>query len=423
MIDYLIIRSHRQKCVSVVSRAATKHRGHVFGSALARLPVRVRTFSPCLQLKTAASDNLVVSERKCMEQPMVSSLQFAIPFLQLLVPLVAKPANDSSDTVNKSFPKHPDIKGHSNTPEGGLRQLTNLVAIIILSRGWCGLSRCVTYYLLVIGVSDFLVIITSVILNRIGRIYLRYSALSTTPGCTLSAVLVRCTRDSSVWLTVAFTIDRFVAICCQSLKTRYCTEQIALLVIGTIFVLSCIKNIPFYFIYQPLYIQDKVPWFCDVKVSFYTLPVWQAYHWLDHILTPFLPFLLILLLNALTVRHIFVASRARRRLRGALSREDSEMTNRNKSTVLLFTISLSFLCLWITYVGQFLYVRVTGVGYFTGLNFNDPLYIFQEMANMLQLLSSCNNVFIYAISQIRFREELKNMLMCPFTTITACIKQ
>ncbi|XP_059497712.1 probable G-protein coupled receptor 139 [Stegostoma tigrinum] len=300
---------------------------------------------------------------------------------------------------------------------------SNLVAIIILSRGCCGLSRCVTYYLLVIGVFDFLVIITSVILNRIGRIYLRYSALSTTLGCTLSAVLVRCTRDSSVWLTVAFTIDRFVAICCQNLKTRYCTEQIALLVIGTICVLSCIKNIPFYFIYQPLYIQDKVPWFCDVKVSFYTLPVWKAYHWLDHILTPFLPFLFILLLNALTVRHIFVASRARKRLQGALSHKDSEMANRNKSIVLLFTISLSFLFLWVTYVGQFLYVRVTGVGYFTGLNFNDPLYIFQEMANMLQLLSSCNNVFIYAISQIRFREELKNMLMCPFTMITACIKQ
>jgi len=74
-----------------------------------------------------------------------------------------------------------------------------------------------------IAVSDFLVIVTAAILNRIGRIYFSNSVLSTTPACRVSALLVFAARDGSVWLTVAFTIDRFVAICCQSLKIRYCT--------------------------------------------------------------------------------------------------------------------------------------------------------------------------------------------------------
>ncbi|XP_048380814.1 uncharacterized protein LOC125449180 isoform X2 [Stegostoma tigrinum] len=47
----------------------------------------------------------------------------------------------------------------------------NSVAIVILSRGRCGLSLCISYYLLAIAVTDFLVIITAVILNRIGGIY------------------------------------------------------------------------------------------------------------------------------------------------------------------------------------------------------------------------------------------------------------
>ncbi|XP_078425970.1 putative G-protein coupled receptor 139 [Cetorhinus maximus] len=298
----------------------------------------------------------------------------------------------------------------------------NLVAIIILSRGRCGLSRCITYYLVAIAVTDFLVMIVAVILNRIGGIYFRYSVLSTTPGCAVSTVLVYATRDGSVWLTVAFTFDRFVAICCQSLKTRYCTEKTAVLVIGLVSALSCAKNVPFYFTYQPLYSLDGVSWFCDIKSSYYILPAWQAYDWLDHILTPFLPFFLILLLNALTVRHILAASRTRRRLRGAESHGDPEIANRKRSIVLLFAISLSFLLLWITYVGHFLFVWITGEAYFTGLDFNDPQFILQETTNMLQLFSSCNNIFIYAVAQTKFRDELKKVLNCPFVTLTFCFK-
>ncbi|XP_078061749.1 putative G-protein coupled receptor 139 [Mustelus asterias] len=313
------------------------------------------------------------------------------------------------------------FREHSSGPDGYV--CANLMAIVILSRGRCGLSQCITYYLVAIAVTDFLVMISAVILNRIGGIYFRYSVLSTTPGCTVSSVLVYTTRDGSVWLTVAFTIDRFVAICCQSLKTRYCTEKTALLVIGIVCALSCVKNIPFFFTYQPLYILDGVPWFCDIKSTFYTLTIWQAYLWLDRILTPLFPFFLILLLNALTVRHILAASRARRRLRGSESRGDMEMENRKRSIVLLFAISLSFLLLWVIYVGHFLYVQISGEPYFTGLDFNDPQYILQETTNMLQLLSSCTNIFIYAVIQTRFREEIKNLLMYPFATLKGFLKR
>ncbi|XP_060701685.1 probable G-protein coupled receptor 139 [Hemiscyllium ocellatum] len=299
----------------------------------------------------------------------------------------------------------------------------NLLAIIILSRGRCGLSRCITFYLVAIAVNDFLVIVIAVILNRIGGTYFRFSLLSTTPGCTVTSMLAYTTRDASVWLTVAFTIDRFVAICWQSLKTRYCTEKNAALIIGIICALSCVKNVPYFFIHEPLYILDGVPWFCGIKDSYYVLRIWQVYDWMDHILTPFLPFFLILLLNIFTVKHIISASRARKRLRGTENREDQEMANRRKSIILLFAISLSFLLLWVTYIGRFLHVRITGEGYFTGLDFNDPRYILQEMTNLLQLVSSCNNVFIYAVSQNKFREEVQKLMLFPYTRMASCLKK
>uniref|UniRef100_UPI00398E7463 probable G-protein coupled receptor 139 n=1 Tax=Pristiophorus japonicus TaxID=55135 RepID=UPI00398E7463 len=303
---------------------------------------------------------------------------------------------------------------------------SNLVAIVILSRGKCGLSICITHYLVGMAATDLLVIVSAVILNRIGGIYFRDSWVSTTPACSLSTVLVYTARDSSVWLTVAFTFDRFVAICCLELKTRYCTVKTAAVVIAAVCVLSCLKNIPFYFTYQPLYVVNRVPWFCDIKLSYYTSPVWKAYDWLDRILTPCLPFFLILLLNVVTVRHIIAANRARRGLRGNRDSEnhrDVEMENRRKSIILLFAISLSFLLLWITYVVHFLYVRIIGDSYFTGFNFNDQRFVLQESTNMLQLLSSCTNTFIYAVTQTNFREELKNAVKYPLTFVANCFKQ
>ncbi|XP_048475839.1 probable G-protein coupled receptor 139 [Rhincodon typus] len=276
------------------------------------------------------------------------------------------------------------------------------------------------------AVTDLLLVITAVILNRISRIYFPLSLLSSTPGCSLSTVLIYMTRDSSVWLTVAFTFDRFIAICLQKLKGKHCTERTAAVVIGTVNMLCCLKNIPYYFTYEPLYVINDKPWFCSIKATFYSSPVWKTFDWLDRILTPCAPFFLILLLNALTIRHILAANRARRRLRAPGlqdGRTDPEVDNRRRSIVLLFAISGTFILLWMTYVVNFFYVQFCKGSYFAGFNFSDLRFILQESANMLQLFSCCTNSCIYAITQSRFRQELKDGLRYPLNAIARVLKQ
>ncbi|XP_078268803.1 putative G-protein coupled receptor 139 [Rhinoraja longicauda] len=298
-----------------------------------------------------------------------------------------------------------------------LSRTVNLTAIVILSRGKCGLSKCISRYLLSMAVTDLLVIITAVVLNRVPGIYFPGSLLNITPVCSLSIAVIYAARDCSVWLTVAFTFDRFVAICCQKLKTKYCTERTAAVVIGTVCVLCCLVNIPWYFIHEPSYIIDNVPWYCKMKNLRYSSPIWASFHWLDRILTPCLPFLLMLLLNALTVRHILAASRARKRLRvqsNGEKQKDPEMESRKKSIVLLFAISGSFILLWLTYVVYFIYDRIN-VHIIKG---SKTVFLLPETANMLQLLSSCTNTFIYAVTQRKFREQLKMLVLSPLTLIS-----
>ncbi|XP_078268817.1 putative G-protein coupled receptor 139 [Rhinoraja longicauda] len=290
----------------------------------------------------------------------------------------------------------------------------NLMAIAILSGGRCGLSRCTTKYLVSMAVADLLVIITAVILNRLPAIYLSGSFLSITPVCSLCVVLIYASMHSSVWLTVAFTLDRFVAICCQELKAKYCTERTAVVVITTVCVLAGLQTVPWYFVYGPIFVINGVPWYCRVKGIYSTSSFWRAFDWLDRILTPCVPFLLIFLLNVLTVRYILAASKARSRLRAQNNGEkqsDPEMENRRKSIILLFTISASFILLWTTDLVQFFHERITNI---VPYGFSDPIFILQESANMLVLLNSCTNTFIYAITQSSFRKELKAAIIHPF---------
>ncbi|XP_069741972.1 uncharacterized protein [Narcine bancroftii] len=180
------------------------------------------------------------------------------------------------------------------------------------------------------AVADLLAVVSAVILRRI-RFYFSGSFLDIYPYCNIIFVLMCATRDCSVWFTVNFTFDRFVLICCQKMKTKYCTGKTAAVILGVTGVLMCLKNVPFYFTSQPREIIDNVPWFCDRKSSYYTDPGWVEYSRFDKVVVPLVPFAVILLFNILTVRHILLASRVRKALMGqskGVKRSDPEMESR-----------------------------------------------------------------------------------------------
>ncbi|XP_067882875.1 probable G-protein coupled receptor 139 [Heterodontus francisci] len=273
------------------------------------------------------------------------------------------------------------------------------------------------------AVADLLVVISDPILGWIGFIYFRDSFLLITPVCCLITFLVFATTMVSVWFTVAFTFDRFVAICCGKLKTSYCTEKTATVIVGAVSLLSCFESVPWYFVYEPKYTIDNVSWYCVTKPSFHISLAWRAFELFNRILTPCVPFFLILLLNVLTVRRILVSSRGRTGLRGHSNRQnhkDPEMENRRKSIILLFGVSGSFLLLWMIQAVYTIYRRIANIQSYSSVT--DPRLIAERTARMLQLLSSCTNTCIYAVTQTKFRQELKNAMKYPFKLIAALVK-
>ncbi|XP_067876477.1 probable G-protein coupled receptor 139 [Heterodontus francisci] len=291
----------------------------------------------------------------------------------------------------------------------------SLVAIVILSRGKCGLSKCVTYYLVAMAAADFAVIITDVIMHRINNMYFPVSFLFLTPMCSLRLVMYNVSLHCSVWFTVAFTFDRFIAICCHKLKPKYCTQKTAIMVISAVCVVSFLRSIPGFIVYKPSFVINNVSWYCVGKAEYWTSKFWRAYECIDSILTPLLPIILILLLNAITVQHIMVANKARKGFRrNNENQNDPEMENRRKSMILLFALSANFVLLWMTYLVHSLRWQVENFNY-QNKYLNNPVYIVQQFGYMLQILSSSTNTCIYGLTQRKFREELKKGIKYLFT--------
>ncbi|XP_067882306.1 probable G-protein coupled receptor 139 [Heterodontus francisci] len=290
----------------------------------------------------------------------------------------------------------------------------NLMTIVILSRGNCGLSKCISIYMVAMASADLLVMIFNIITYHIFSYYFPQSFLSYTAVCK-SIVYVNCTTlDMSVWFTVSFTFDRFLAICCQNFKTKYCTVRTSTVVITSITALIYLENIPFWFAFEHKRIINNVHWGCLSSVEFFVSSAGTAYSWLQSILVTLIPFALILLFNCLTVRRILAASSARRVLRGNNSenQSDPEVENRRKSIILLFTVSSSFILLWLTAAVSFLTTRLTNTVHYGG-DHGKPAYIATESGYLLMHFSSCTNACIYAATQTKFREELKKLQKFP----------
>ncbi|XP_048450801.1 C5a anaphylatoxin chemotactic receptor 1-like, partial [Rhincodon typus] len=212
----------------------------------------------------------------------------------------------------------------------------------------------------------------------------------------------------AVWFTVLFTLDRYVAICCERLKTKYCRRRKAAAVIMSSTALVLLGNVPYWFAYEPEKVIDHLEWGCRANVNFFTSLAGVAFSWLQSVFVVCLPFSSIFMFNFLTVRRIVVANRSRSAIRGCSSerQRDPEVESRRKSIILLFAISASFILLWLTAAVSFLATRITNTARYQD-NYAAPAYIATETGYMLMYFHSCTNVCIYAAVQSKFRHELK----------------
>ena len=235
--------------------------------------------------------------------------------------------------------------------------------------------------------------------------------------CRIYKVLHYTAGDISIWLLVAFTFDRFVAVCFPFSKQRVCKWKRAVIASATIAVLSLGKNLHEFWTRGPEYKDNgELRRICGSQKQYHVFLDYVR-PWIAFTLIMAIPFILILIFNCMIVYSLIKAQWLRNKAAAipASTTPSSATGSKNpmsagtsfrQTTLMCLSISFAFLiCIAPSIV---LLIGKPYWKYRRNLAYKNA----KAISNFLALLNHCINFFLYCVTGRRFRQELKARLTC-----------
>lgn len=205
---------------------------------------------------------------------------------------------------------------------------------------------------------------------------------------------------TSIWLTLAFTVDRYIMICHPFKAEPYCTISRARKVIGLLCIAAAVFNIPKFFEYEtvmiPLPMHNATKLGYDLTTFGRSHVFREMYHsWFYIAFVCGIPFVTLAFLNAFLM-HAVRLSRRRGKEINAADRK------RNDTTVMLIgVVAVFFICQMPALVSRAIWAFEHDPKAFKRL----PLYTLNEIGNFLIVLNSAINIMPYYFFGRKFRKE------------------
>ncbi|XP_069488834.1 probable G-protein coupled receptor 139 [Ambystoma mexicanum] len=283
----------------------------------------------------------------------------------------------------------------------------NIVTVLVFWRRNCMLSASSRYYLMAMSVADTMVLILIVILELILKYHIPEPFWYKDPWCTIRDFFNYGAYNASIWLVVAFTTERFISINTLQLKAKVCTPRGALYVISSVFLCSHICAIPYFWANEskPDNLTGRMECVYNTVVpSFYV----EGLVWFQTTLVYIIPYIIIFTLNGLTLRQIYRSNKVYSDMRETSQRYKTAShfrAQKKKSAVLLVTVSMTFAYLCTARFTTQIILRT----FFYGINRKDydrSINIAADIGTMLDLTNAAVNMYLYACTQSRFRQEV-----------------
>ena len=218
--------------------------------------------------------------------------------------------------------------------------------------------------------------------------------------CKIEKFLHYTTGDTSIWILVAFTIDRFVAVCFPLDKTEVCKPHRARLYCLALLLVACIKN--FHVFWTRGYevtssngsaITSKN---CGHPTVEYKRFEKYVRPWIVFSLATALPFLIILICNGCIVRALVQARKLHKSQQFQSNKEKTYM----QMTIMCLSASFAFLICIAPSI-----VILIGKPYWPRGK-NSAYDIAKAINNELVYVNHSINFLLYCITGERFRREL-----------------
>ena len=201
--------------------------------------------------------------------------------------------------------------------------------------------------------------------------------------------MVMTVQAINVWITVSVTIERYIAICHPFTSVRLLTRRKALVVIGTITILSILYNLPRLFATEAIKNEEN-GYYNLLETNFGITNLYmQVYRQFMYSLLIFIiPLSVLVVLNGLLIIELM---RRRRRRIGMNIKEDNE-TNISRTLVLIVVI--------------FIVCQTPGLIVQYNILFERVLLKWLAISNTLFVLNSSVNFLVYMFVGRKFRKVL-----------------
>ena len=228
--------------------------------------------------------------------------------------------------------------------------------------------------------------------------------------CRLGKFSEYVTSDLSIWILVAFTFDRFVAVRFPMAKSRVCVPRRAWVIFIVLCAGAAAKNLHLFWTRGTVFDGAGQPAKNCGMVAAYRFFEEFVRPWIALTLASILPFCSMSLCNVFIVRALFETTRSRLQMTAdGKTRSPSFI----QPTVMCVAVSVSFLVL--SFPGI---IIIGGWPYWDPYSTNVDLRMASVVCNQLMNVTHAVNFFLYCLTGQQFREELVQMLRCSSSTAT-----
>ncbi|XP_036427580.1 LOW QUALITY PROTEIN: probable G-protein coupled receptor 142 [Colossoma macropomum] len=268
----------------------------------------------------------------------------------------------------------------------------NVLTLVALSRLAARTQKALYVYLLALTGSD---ILSQLFIIFVGFLLETAVFHRDVPVALLRSVsaLEFAANHASIWATVPLTVDRYVALCHPLLHRQISYPARARRIITVVLTLALASGVPFF-------------WWSDVwRVSRPPNTLDSTLIWVHVTIIYFLPCSVFLVLNSLIIL------RLRRRQHQQRCQEDSRQQRAaagrlGKTTAMLLAITSVFTVLWAPRTAVVLYHL-----YVSSVHRDWRVHLAYDLANMLAMLNTAVNFFLYCFVSKPFREVVKDVLL------------
>ncbi|GFT38647.1 FMRFamide receptor [Nephila pilipes] len=219
--------------------------------------------------------------------------------------------------------------------------------------------------------------------------------------------------NSSIWITVTFTIERYIAVCHPMKGKVICTESRAKKMIIIVFLLCFFITLPTAFEWIILEKVDPVTNATQIQVDYSDLgnnPVYvTVYYWVISVLFVFIPLLLLAFFNAFLIKSVH-SSKSRRKTMTRRRDTGDQSTQESKITVMLIAVVILFLVCQLPTAVILLYKAFHHVEH--GSNEDLLLRGLGNIFNFLVAVNAAGNFVLYCLLSQKYRRTFL-LIFCP----------